>query len=314
MRKLLKCRVTIFIVLSWVVFSVLGYLGKDGIYKEYAVDVRTTPYFALILDGVKDRIYPWSGWQDAPEFLADEELPESGGGEAGTPAEQLPSTQIPDTQAPVDTQTQTETETVLPPAPKQFIAVDDTYFNDAVFIGDSRTVGLHDYGGLDGATFYATVGLNVYDMWKEKFCEVDGVKMTLEEALVARQFGKVYFQIGINEMGRGTIDTFIQEYAKSVQKFRELQPGAIIYVQGIMRVAKEKSDKDAIFNNPGIQLRNERIAQLGDGQTIFYIDVNEVVCDSTGNLKEELTFDNLHLYGSKYNIWVDFLKTKGIGP
>lgn len=129
-----------------------------------------------------------------------------------------------------------------------------------------------------------------------------------------RQFGKVYFQIGINEMGRGTIDTFIQEYAKSVQKFRELQPGAIIYVQGIMRVAKEKSDKDAIFNNPGIQLRNERIAQLGDGQTIFYIDVNEVVCDSTGNLKEELTFDNLHLYGSKYNIWVDFLKTKGIGP
>ena len=45
----------------------------------------------------------------------------------------------------------------------------------------------------------------------------------------------------------------------------------------------------------------------------FIIDVNEVVCDDQGGLKQELTFDNLHLYGSKYNIWVDFLKTKGIG-
>ena len=33
--------------------------------------------------------------------------------------------------------------------------VDDDWFDDAVFIGDSRTVGLRDYGGLDNATFYA---------------------------------------------------------------------------------------------------------------------------------------------------------------
>ena len=78
--------------------------------------------------------------------------------------------------------------------PKKFIQVDDSYFDDAVFIGDSRTVGLHDYGGLDHSDFFATVGMNIYDLWKDAFCEVNGKKVTLEEALKAKQYKKVYFR------------------------------------------------------------------------------------------------------------------------
>ena len=143
-------------------------------------------------------------------------------------------------------------------------------------------------------------------------CEVDGEKVTLEEALKAKKYGKIYFQIGINEMGRGTLDGFMTAYEDSVEKFRELQPDAVIFVQGIMKVAKEKSDKDPIFNNVGIEQRNERIAALADGKNIFYLDMNEVVCDEEGNLKSSLTFDDIHLYGSKYGIWVDYLKENGI--
>ncbi len=44
----------------------------------------------------------------------------------------------------------------------------------------------------------------------------------------------------------------------------------------------------------------------------FYLDMNEVVCDEEGNLKSSLTFDDIHLYGSKYGIWVDYLKENGI--
>ena len=95
-------------------------------------------------------------------------------------------------------------------------------------------------------------------------------KLTLEEALSRRQYKKIYFQIGINEMGRGTVDTFMQAYEESVRKFQQLQPDAIIYVQGIMRVTKEKSDKDKIFNDPGIQVRNERIAQLADNMKRYH--------------------------------------------
>ena len=61
-----------------------------------------------------------------------------------------------------------------------------------------------------------------------------------------------------------------------------------------------------------IEQRNERIAALADGKNIFYLDMNEVVCDEEGNLKSSLTFDDIHLYGSKYGIWVDYLKENGI--
>lgn len=282
----------------------VGYMGKDNIYRNYAKDVATTPYFVLVFQGIHDGIYPWDMKADIPAAnRGEKDARESVNDMTDSGAEKV----LADEKQQEQKVAQTKTGEI-----KEFVAVEESYFDDAVFIGDSRTVGLRDYGGLSNATFYATVGLNVYDMWTEEFCEVDGEKCTLEEALLKQQYKKVYFQIGINEMGRGTVDSFMQAYEASVQKIAQLQPNAIIYVQGIMGVTKEKSDSDKIFNNTGIQARNGRISELADNKRIFYIDMNEAVCDAQGNLKEEMTFDNLHLYASKYNIWVDFLKTKGI--
>ncbi len=306
MKKIRYCKITILILAGWVILSAIGFLGKNTVYSRYTIDVKKTPYFVLVMQGIHDGVYPWSGeheslwdkWEKLAEQRKDEEQI------LGTESSQIVAE---GTENVVETETVTETEEV-----KSFHPVDDSYFSDAVFIGDSRTVGLHDYGGLNDSTFYATVGMNIYNLWTEKFCEVDGEKVTLEEALKAKQYGKIYFQIGINEMGRGTLDGFMTAYEESVKKFRELQPDAVIFVQGIMKVAKEKSDKDPIFNNVGIEQRNERIAALADGKNIFYLDMNEVVCDEDGNLKSNLTFDDVHLYGSKYDIWVDYLKEKGI--
>lgn len=332
MKRFLRCRITIVVFLGWIVLSVIGYLGRDNIYKNYTIDIKKTPYFVLVFQGIHDGIYPWSAepkdfWEkwneqqggtepgsemvaETEETQATEEITEAeetGATEEAGATEESGVTERVD-ESVDDTESVGETEK---PETKSFVDVDESYFEDAVFIGDSRTVGLQDYSGLN-ATFYATVGLNVYDMWDEDFCNLNGSKVSLEQALSVKQYKKVYFQIGINEMGRGTIDTFMEAYQKSVEKFMELQPDAIIYVQAIMKVTKSKSDNDPIFNNEGITARNERIAELADGQKIFYIDENEVVCDESGGLNPELTFDNLHLYGSQYGIWVDFLKTKGI--
>ena len=301
MKKIRYCKITILILAGWIVLSTVGFLGKDTIYKRYTIDVKTTPYFVLVFEGAHDGIFPWSSekdslwekWENKTNLFKEKDV--------------AAATETVETALNGDTEQPDKVE-----EKRNFHQVEEDYFSDAVFIGDSRTVGLHDYGGLDDSTFYATVGMNIYNLWTDKFCEVDGQMVTLEEALQAKKYGKIYFQIGINEMGRGTIDGFMSAYEESVGKFRELQPDAIIFVQGIMKVAKEKSSKDPIFNNEGIQARNDRIAALADGVNIFYIDVNEVVCDEDGNLNSSLTFDDVHLYGSKYNIWVDYLKEKGI--
>lgn len=87
--------------------------------------------------------------------------------------------------------------------------------------------------------FSATVGMNIYDLWKDAFCEVNGKKVTLEEALKAKQYKKVYFQIGINEMGRGTLDGFMNEYQNAVEKFKHAA-GCGHYVQAIHACDPEK--------------------------------------------------------------------------
>ncbi len=317
LKKLWRYKVTIALLLGWLALSAVGYLGKDNVYERYETDIGKTPYFALVFEGLHDGIYPWDIGREKQDFGPHGERVWGASREAGSATELVVEADVAGTEEPDSAESVGNGETEEPDSEEEakeleFTDVDESYFDDAVFIGDSRTVGLHDYGGLDKADFFATVGLNVYDMWDEKFCETDAGKVTLAEALSAKKYGKIYFQIGINEMGRGTLDSFMEAYTWSVQIFRELQPDAVIYVQGIMHVTKEKSDTDPIFNNRGLIERNSRIAELADNKTVFYIDVNEVVCDGEGNLNPDLTFDNLHLYGSKYNIWVDFLKTKGI--
>lgn len=190
-----------------------------------------------------------------------------------------------------------------------YITVDESYFDDAVFIGDSRTVGLYDYAGLDNAAFYASSGLTVYKLFEDpdgKYKDGNWPE-NIGTALENRQFGKVYLMIGINEMGTGDVDYFMKHYEAAVARIRKLQPHAVIYLEGILRVTTERSQQGDYINNQGIDERNERIAQLADDQTIFYLDVNSVVCDETGGLNPEYTFDGVHLYAQYIHIWKEYL-------
>ena len=67
--------------------------------------------------------------------------------------------------SPDDTEYNTDTEGIFAKNGIYFKLgpVDQTYFSDALFIGDSRTVGLCEYGGLKGnAEFLAKESINVY--------------------------------------------------------------------------------------------------------------------------------------------------------
>lgn len=190
-----------------------------------------------------------------------------------------------------------------------FARVDESYFDDALFIGDSRTVGLRDYTDLSKhADFYCETSLTVYKMMDEDFRGLG----TIEKALSEKDYGKIYIMVGINELGRGTTEDFMAKYTEVVDRLHELEPDAKIVIQGIMRVSGDKSKSDAIFNNSNINARNHAIATLSDNETIFYIDVNEVVCDEEGNLNADYTFDQIHLLGVYNDLWKQFLLSHGI--
>lgn len=208
-------------------------------------------------------------------------------------------------------------ETSAPGGGAEYHTVEDDYFADAVFIGDSRTVGLFEYGGLENtADFYASTGLTIYKMFDSEIVTVEGQKkkISVEQALIQNSYAKIYLMIGINEMGTGTVESFTQAYKDAVDHLLELQPNAILYIQGIIKVTTERSEQGDYINNEGIEARNEALSQLADNERIFYLDVNPAICDETGGMEASYTFDGVHLKAQYIDIWKTFLKEHAVMP
>ena len=200
------------------------------------------------------------------------------------------------------------------PSEVVYTTVEDDYFSDAVFIGDSRTVGLFEYGGLEEVTtFYASTGLTIFKLFDSKVEVPDQKeKITIEQALNERQFSKIYLMLGINEMGRGDLEGFLAKYSEVLTHLKELQPDAIIYLQGIMKVTTKRSEQGDYISNPGIEERNAGIAALADNVRVYYLDVNPLICDETGGMEPSYTTDGVHLKAQYIPMWKDFLKQHAV--
>ncbi len=198
---------------------------------------------------------------------------------------------------------------VLRAAEYAFVPVTESYFDDALFIGDSRTVGLRDYTDLsEHAFFLCETSLTIQKVLTKEFKG----KGTLEEVLNSKDFGKIYLMLGINELGVGTTEDYMASYTQVIDRIHELEPEALIFIQANMHVSESKSNADKIFNNQNIEARNRAIATLSDNVQVFYIDVNAAVCDENGYLKDEYTYDMIHLLGRYNDIWKQFLLSKGV--
>jgi len=59
-------------------------------------------------------------------------------------------------------------------------------------------------------------------------------------------------------------------------------------------------------------LKDDQLAALADGKTIFYIDINELFDDENGNLRADASGDSTHVY-AKYDLdWCDWLCARAI--
>lgn len=184
--------------------------------------------------------------------------------------------------------------------------IPEGFFNNSLFIGDSRTVGLRDYGGISGASFFSTVGMNVYKIKKETV-NVSGVgSVTLEQLLKARQYGKIYIMLGINELGY-KLGSTMKKYSALVDEIKRLQPEAKIILQANLHITQKRSAKDKVYNNANINAFNAGLERLADGKTVYYIDVNPLFDDASGSLDPKYTSDNTHILGKYYRDWARWI-------
>lgn len=226
---------------------------------------------------------------------------------ADTTSQTTPPTQttIPPTAPPETTE---PSSAPAEPTPIPLTTAPEGYFSDALFIGDSRTVGLQEYGSIPEACYFATTGMSVYDIFYEK---VAG--STFEDLMASRQFGKIYVMLGINELGYDR-DQTVAEYEKLIGWIQEKQPEAMVYVEANLHVSASRSNTDRIYNNKNLDAFNARISALADGQRIFYLDVNPLFDDGQGNLSGSYTADDTHVLGKYYRVWTEWIAENAAVP
>ncbi len=201
-----------------------------------------------------------------------------------------------------------------PPSPlPETAAVEDTYFDGAVFLGDSRTEGLSLYSGLKTGHFYTAVGATVESVFSKNAWETEsGEKIPLLDAVAAQECDKIYVMLGINELGWTKTKTFHDQYAKLIDRLREDHPEAKLVLQSLPPVSAKQEAKKTYVNNGRIAAYNEVIRTLAEEKACYFLDVAACLTGEDGLLPKDLNFDGIHLNPAGCRIWLNCLRTHSL--
>lgn len=191
-------------------------------------------------------------------------------------------------------------------------AVGLSWFDDAVFMGDSRSVGLVAYTGLTDATTakdYTKVSLTIFGYDSKAITTINGASCTTAQALRQVSFSKVYIAFGMNECGYSK-SSFIEKYREVIRDIKSINPSAKIYVEDILPVTAAKSASSDVFTNPRITEYNQALMQMAQEEGVYFLAVSENMKTSSGTLpSDEAAKDGLHFGGSLCRIWLYYLRT-----
>lgn len=180
--------------------------------------------------------------------------------------------------------------------------------SDAVFIGDSRTVGLMNSTDKPKATFLCAVGLNIDTALTSADITLDnGSTGTITQALSQKQYGRVFISFGTNEMGWPYIDTFKEHYSELVKSIAELQPNAKIYCVGILPLTASQDAKGESVNNTNAKTFSNAISEVAAQLGYNYLDCSAAVADENGYLPEEASTDGIHMTSEYCLYWQNYI-------
>lgn len=198
------------------------------------------------------------------------------------------------------------------PVPEISGDMEEEWFEDAVFLGDSRTEGLQLYSGLHAGDFFWHKGMTVFRVDDEDYrqIEVDGQKMTMMEALARKQYAKVYIMIGINELGYPA-SSYEKGLKAMVDQVKELQPNAVVYLQTLPPVNEGKAAESGLgsyINNTNVNAFNEIIVETAKEKQVALLDVASVFRSEQGDLPADMASDGVHFEKDGYQLWYAYLR------
>lgn len=185
--------------------------------------------------------------------------------------------------------------------------VPDSYFDDAVFIGDSLTIGLQNHSGFN-SEFLCLPGLSIRNIKDERFGDGSTVYDRLENL---EHIGKLYIMLGTNDALFGETEEFTAGYEELVDYVRELFPNVIVYCQSIMPISREFEETHDLKNSM-IDPYNDIILGMTDKKQCYYMDVHSFYENEDGYLPHEAGGDGVHLSPENYRVFAAYLKKHAV--
>ena len=191
-------------------------------------------------------------------------------------------------------------------------AVDNSYFEDAAFIGDSRTEGFMLYSGVGCGEDLTSIGISIFKLAEKKAITIDGEDYTLLEALALKEYGKVYLSLGVNELGYNNDQGFYDAYCQAIDAIRACQPNAVIYIQGLIPLNEDQiaaSGGSPYLTNEHLLVYNDLMKQAAQEKQVVFLDLNPEFAGPDGQLPADASNDGVHLKKAYCQAWLEYLKT-----
>lgn len=258
----------------------------------------------------------------------------------GTTEEVTQATEEQTTEATSEEVTETQEETTEKaeeasaseesPVTYEYTQVDDSYFNDAVFIGDSISYGFELYvtekraNGetvLGEAQFLTSgslsYGNSLWDVSDESVHPTyNGEKMKLEDAIAQIKPGKIFILLGTNDVALYGVEQTIANADTEISRMLEAFPGAEIFIMSTTpKYSPAESNVDGALNNADIDALNVAMRQFAVEKGYNFMNIAPLFKDETGGLAADYCSDKegmgIHFTSAAYDIWLDFLYSYG---
>ena len=164
---------------------------------------------------------------------------------------------------------------------------------DIVFLGDSLTDGAR-WDELFPGKPVKNRGINGDT--------THGVLQRLDDILAGKP-AVVFLLIGTNDLAwysRDEDSNVVKNYRAILDRCRKESPETLVYVQSLLPRARHYAVT--------IQCLNKELQGLANQFGYTYIDLYPHFAGERGELRPELTNDNIHILGAGYDIWVQNIK------
>ncbi|MBC1805266.1 GDSL-type esterase/lipase family protein [Listeria booriae] len=129
---------------------------------------------------------------------------------------------------------------------------------------------------------------------------------------------KIFINIGSNDIGFNVPENvFLANYDTILQQIKEKLPDTVVYVMAYYPIntvddfGEKESEHSQLYEHRSNELNaaaSAKVEKLAQKNGYKFINVNDGLTDSAGNLRKELTFDGAHMLPNGYEIVLENMR------